>query len=193
MKQLIERIMFCINKEYSLEQSEQEIIRFGIEAAFEVGINLLISILILYKMGMIIEGLIFFCIFIPIRTLTGGYHSNSYLCCLLFSIFTLIAVMRLSRQISIARNLLLILILFLELVIGMIGPVINSERPVSQKEYIKFSKKLFKIFVIDAVLCVWIGAIGYDELLNTVFLSLCLIVVTLVIGKIKYKEYQMKF
>ena len=44
----------------------------------------------------------------------------------------------------------------------MIGPVINSERPVSQKEYIKFSKKLFKIFVIDAVLCVWIGAIGYD-------------------------------
>lgn len=193
MKQLIERIMFYINKEYSLEQSEQEIIQFGIEAAFEVGINLVISILILYKMGMIIEGLIFFFIFIPIRTLTGGYHSNSYLYCLLFSIFTLIAVMRLSRHIRIARDLLLILILFLELVIGMLGPVINSERPVSQKEYIKFSKKLFKIFVIDAVLCVWIGAIGYDELLNTVFLSLCLIVVTLVIGKIKYKEYQMKF
>lgn len=84
----------------------------------------------------------------------------------------------------------MILILILELVIGMIGPIINSERPVSQKEYIVFSKKLYKIFVIDAVLSVWIGATGYDELLNTVFLSLYLIVATLVIGKIKYKEYQ---
>lgn len=193
MKQLVERIMFYINKEYSLEQSEQEIIQFGIEAALEVGANLVISILILYKMGMMVEGLIFFCTFIPIRTLAGGYHSDSYLCCVLFSALTLIAVMNLSRYISINKELMVILILFLELVIGMIGPVINSERPVSQKEYIKFSKKLFKVFVIDAVLCVWIGVIGYDELLNTVFLSLCLIVVTLVIGKIKYKEYQMKF
>lgn len=184
--------MFYINKEYSLEQSEQEIIQFGIEAALEVGANLVISILILYKMGMMVEGLIFFCTFIPIRTLAGGYHSDSYLCCVLFSALTLIAVMNLSRYISINKELMVILILFLELVIGMIGPVINSERPVSQKEYIKFSKKLFKVFVIDAVLCVWIGVIGYDELLNTVFLSLCLIVVTLVIGKIKYKEYQMK-
>lgn len=190
---LVERIMFYINKEYSLEQSEQEIIQFGIEAALEVGANLVISILILYKMGMMVEGLIFFCTFIPIRTLAGGYHSDSYLCCVLFSALTLIAVMNLSRYISINKELMVILILFLELVIGMIGPVINSERPVSQKEYIKFSKKLFKVFVIDAVLCVWIGVIGYDELLNTVFLSLCLIVVTLVIGKIKYKEYQMKF
>lgn len=193
MKQLVEHIMFYINKEYSLEQSEQEIIQFGIEAALEVGVNLVISILILYKMGMMMEGLIFFCTFIPIRTLTGGYHSDSYLCCVLFSAVTLIAVMTLSRYISINKELMVILILFLELVIGMIGPVINSERPVSQKEYIKFSKKLFKIFVIDAVLCVWIGVIGYDELLNTVFLSLCLIVFTLIIGKIKYKEYQIKF
>lgn len=193
MKQLVEHIMFYINKEYSLEQSEQEVIQFGIEAALEVGANLVISILILYKMGMMMEGLIFFCTFIPIRTLAGGYHSDSYLCCVLFSAVTLIAVMTLSRYISINKELMVILILFLELVIGMIGPIINSERPVSQKEYIKFSKKLFKIFVIDAVLCVWIGVIGYDELLNTVFLSLCLIVITLVIGKIKYKEYQIKF
>ena len=38
----------------------------------------------------------------------------------------------------------MILILILELVIGMIGPIINSDRPVSQKELHRFSKKLYK-------------------------------------------------
>jgi len=171
MKQLVEHIMACINQEYALEKSEQEIIQFGIEAALEVGANVFISILILYKMDMMLE----------------------YLCCLLFSACTLMGVMILSSHINISKELIMILILILELVIGMIGPIINSDRPVSQKEYIVFSKKLYKIFVIDAVLCVCIGATGYDELLNIVFLSLCLIVATLVIGKIKYKEYQIKF
>ena len=193
MKQLVEHIMACINQEYALEKSEQEIIQFGIEAALEVGANVFISILILYKMDMMLEGLIFFSTFIPIRTLAGGYHSESYLCCLLFSACTLMGVMILSSHINISKELIMILILILELVIGMIGPIINSDRPVSQKEYIVFSKKLYKIFVIDAVLCVCIGATGYDELLNIVFLSLCFIVATLVIGKIKYKEYQIKF
>lgn len=60
MKQLVEHIMACINQEYALEKSEQEIIQFGIEAALEVGANVFISILILYKMDMMLEGLIFF-------------------------------------------------------------------------------------------------------------------------------------
>lgn len=192
MKQLVEQIMIYINKEYSLEKSDQEIIQFGIEAALEVGTNFLISILILYKMDMVLEGLIFFGIFIPIRTLAGGFHSDSYLCCLLFSAFTLFTVMILGKHITVSKQLIMILILILELIIGMIGPIINSERPVSQKEYIIFSKKLYRIFVIDAVFCVWIGATDYAELLNIVFLSLCLIVITLLIGKIKYRKYQIK-
>ena len=64
----------------TLEKSEQEIIQFGIEAALEVGANVFISILILYKMDMMLEGLIFFSTFIPIRTLAGGLSfQNSYL------------------------------------------------------------------------------------------------------------------
>ena len=55
MKQLVEHIMACINQEYALEKSEQEIIQFGIEAALEVGANVFISILILYKMDMMLE------------------------------------------------------------------------------------------------------------------------------------------
>lgn len=192
MEQVVEHIMHYINQEYSLNEPEQEIIRFGVESAIELGINLLVSILILYKMDMLLEGLIFFSVFIPIRTLAGGYHSDSYLYCLLFSIFTLVTVMVLSKRIEINTNLLIILILIMELIIGMIGPVINSERPVSQKEYIVFSRNLYKIFVVIALFCVWMGVVGYSKLLNIVFLSLCLILITSIIGKIKYKQYQIK-
>jgi len=190
MERLAKQIMQYINEEFSVSKPEQEILQFGIEAAIEIAINIVVSFLILWKMQMIVEGIIFFAVFIPTRMLAGGYHSKGYWQCLIFSSVTLIMVMTLSKYVHFVKEILIILILLMELLIGMLGPIVNAERPVTRNEYIIFTKKLAKVFVVIAFFSIGLSCTKYYNLLNIVFLSLCLIFCSSILGKIKYKQNQ---
>ena len=66
MERIADLIMQYVEKNEELDNSQKEIVRFGIQSAFEIGTNLICSIFILYAMGMIREGFLFFSVFIPI-------------------------------------------------------------------------------------------------------------------------------
>ena len=137
MEYLSKSIVKYVDQVYVLNDDQKEIMEFGIQSMMEIGINLLISVLILYKMKMLMEGFVFFCVFIPIRTLSGGYHSDTYLHCLFFSIATLIIIMNVSKYITISQNIVLVMIFLFAICIGKIGPIVNAERPISKNEYRK--------------------------------------------------------
>lgn len=190
MEKLVRQIVQGINSEYSMNESEKDILRFGVESALELGISLIVSMIILFGMDMILEGMVFFMIFIPVRMLAGGYHSENYFYCLILSSVTLIAVMILSKHVHLEKELMIILILLMELLIGMFGPIVNSQRPVTKTEYIVFTKRLARLFVIIAFISIGLSFSKYFELLNVVFLSLCLVLCSSLIGKIKYRKDQ---
>lgn len=190
MEKLVKQIVQYIDKEYSMNESEKDILRFGVESTIELGISLIVSILILWSMDMILEGMVFFVIFIPVRMLAGGYHSENYFYCLFLSSATLVIVMILSKYVHLAKELLVMLILLMELLIGMFGPIVNPERPVTKTEYIMFTKRLAKIFVLVAFVSIRLSVSKYFELLNVVFLSLCLVLCSSFVGKLKYRKDQ---
>ena len=190
MEKLVKQIVQYIDNECSMNESEKDILRFGVESTIELGISLIVSILILWSMDMILEGMVFFVIFIPVRMLAGGYHSENYFYCLFLSSVTLVIVMILSKYVHLAKELLVILILLMELLIGMFGPIVNPERPVTKTEYIMFTKRLAKIFVLVAFVSIGLSVSKYSELLNVVFLSLCLVLCSSFVGKLKYRRDQ---
>lgn len=190
MEKLVKQIVQYIDNECSMNESEKDILRFGVESTIELGISLIVSILILWSMDMILEGMVFFVIFIPVRMLAGGYHSENYFYCLFLSSVTLVIVMILSKYVHLAKELLVILILLMELLIGMFGPIVNPERPVTKTEYIMFTKRLAKIFVLVAFVSIRLSVSKYFELLNVVFLSLCLVLCSSFVGKLKYRKDQ---
>lgn len=190
MERAVEKLIQCIDEAYTVDESEKEILRFGIQSAIELLINILISFVILYELHMIWEGLLFFVIFIPIRTLAGGYHLDSYIGCLLFSAATLVGIMVLSRYMEIPCGWSFVTILALEAVICRISPVVNSWRPVSKREYCTFSRRLRVVLLIDCILSVFFWRIQCIRAINIIMLSLMLILTTLVAGKIKYRSCQ---
>ena len=190
MEKLVKQIVQYIDNECSMNESEKDILRFCVESTIELGISLIVSILILWSMDMILEGMVFFVIFIPVRMLAGGYHSENYFYCLFLSSVTLVIVMILSKYVHLAKELLVILILLMELLIGMFGPIVNPERPVTKTEYIMFTKRLAKIFVLVAFVSIGLSVSKYSELLNVVFLSLCLVLCSSFVGKLKYRRDQ---
>ena len=58
MERAVDKIMQYIDEAYTLEESDKEVLRFGIQAAMELTLNLLISIFILYRLHMMWEGLL---------------------------------------------------------------------------------------------------------------------------------------
>lgn len=192
MELLSERIMQYAERAGLLEDTEKSIIKFGIESSLEIGTNILASMLLLYKMNMIPEGIFFFCIFIPVRMYSGGYHADTYGRCLVFSLLSLFGVMQISCRLHIAILPLFVLISLQTALIWKIAPVINAARPVSHREYQIFCGKLRRVLTIIELIAGVLAVFGIRKLMNVLLLSLLLIVITLLIGKIKYRNYQMK-
>lgn len=192
MEKLVNEILTYAEQLYGLNESEKEIARYGIQGFLEIGGNMLISVLILYQMHMIPEGIIFFLIFIPMRMFAGGYHMESYIGCLSFSVMILIGVLNISKMIYFNPLALYAGTVFLVLVVWKLSPVIHPNRPVSQKKYQEISQKrnvaLFAVLLIYMILF----ALNQNVLCNIVFLSILLITFMVVIGKIKYRACQMK-
>ena len=186
MEKLSQKIVCLIEQNIKIDNPQREIIAFGIQSALEIGVNLIASLLILWKLHMLKEGLFFFIIFIPLRKYSGGYHANTYINCFLISVIMLIIVMKVSLIICFSEMQLFLLIASLSVIMWKIGPVCVAERPVSEREYKLFRDKLKKTICFIIVLTICLGIIGKKQLLNILFLSMSCVLSTLVIGKIKY-------
>lgn len=190
MEYLSKSIVKYVDQVYLLNDTQKELMEFGIQSILEIGINILISLFVLYKMRMLMEGFVFFCVFIPLRTLSGGYHSDTYFRCLIFSIITLISVMQISKYIAINLNVVFGISLLLTICIGKIGPVVNENRSVSANEYRRFKSRLKKMLLITIIVSAIATKFQSNQIVNIIFTCLGLILSTLVLGKIKYEKYQ---
>lgn len=52
MEKISRKIVQCIDENITLDNSQKEIINFGLQATLEISLNLLISILVLFELHM---------------------------------------------------------------------------------------------------------------------------------------------
>ena len=72
MEKLVNKILENADQLYDFDESQKEIVQYGIQGLLEIGSNILLSALILYQMHMIPEGIVFFLVFIPVREECGN-------------------------------------------------------------------------------------------------------------------------
>lgn len=190
MELLCNKILKGISRRNVLSSEQEEILAFGIQSALEISVNVAASMALLLIMDRMMEGLFFFIVFIPLRMHSGGYHSDTYVKCFIVSLVTLLLIMLFSDRINLPVGIGLGIIIALETLIGITAPVLNPERPVSKREYGRFTAKLKKILYVIAAAAVVLTIFQMKTLLNVLMLTLMLVYVSLVIGKIKYKGCQ---
>lgn len=96
MKKLSIKIVDFLLKNQYIEKSMYNIYQYGMQVTLEIGLSFITSILICFLWGKIAEGIIFFALFIPLRSYLGGFHLKSYKACYILSCLTLIIVLKLS-------------------------------------------------------------------------------------------------
>ncbi|EOS80020.1 hypothetical protein C817_02129 [Dorea sp. 5-2] len=187
MEKLVNEILKNAEQLHGFDESQKEIVQYGIQGLLEIGSNILLSVLILYQMHMIPEGMVFFLVFIPVRMFSGGYHMDTYIGCLLFSVITLVGILKSAEFFSFNRVVLFVGVVLMAVILWKIAPVIHPNRPVSQRECQKISKKLKISLIIILLFYSILWVLEKKHLCHIIFFDFLLILIMLIIGKIKYK------
>ena len=178
---------YVFNKGMITKEECQEY-EYGFVIAMEKGLSLIISLCIAVLMNAIVEAVLFFIIFIPLRKYAGGLHLSKYSYCLILSCLTFSAVMYISKFLQIDSSIALLLIICMDLLIIVMYPVENINRDVDEKENIFFKKRLERNLLINLVIAMVCILFNKRHYLLVIVGTLVMITSTMYIGKIKYNK-----
>lgn len=187
MEKLAKYLTNYIIRYGNAEEQSREIYEYGLQSMLETILSFSICAVLAQTIGMLGEGIVFFLIFIPLRSYAGGYHFDKYLLCLIFSCATFFAVLLIGKNLNLPLNMYLAIPLLL-ICVRLLYPVEHVNRPTDEEENKYFRKKLNFYLIIDFLLFILLFVLKQNSILAVAFLTLLLIVVTMVIGKISYKR-----
>lgn len=186
MKKLaVQLTNYLIDKDMA-EESTRDIYEYGLQTAAETVLSFVISILIALSMNMLIDGLFFFLIFIPLRTYAGGLHLKRYWSCLLLSCITFFGTLFFIKYWYVPILISLIFSCILLGIIWLLYPVENINRPVDADEKTFFQKKINIVLLVIFLVAILLFILKQKKILLLLTVTLVLIAVTMMLGKIKY-------
>lgn len=168
-----------------IKEEEREVYEYGFQRVLETAINLLISLLIAAALHKIVEGILFFLVFVPLRSYAGGLHLEHYWSCLLLSCFTYFVILLTAEYLTISIFLMIPSILLSAMLIWILYPVENKNRTIDTDEVIQFRKRLKWYFLLDSILMFLCAFLGREDHLALLLLTLLLVAVTMLLGKVK--------
>lgn len=168
-----------------VDESDRDAYEYGFIITVEVGLFVLFSLFITLYLHMFVEGMIFFIIFVPLRSYAGGLHLEKFHSCFILSCLTFSGTLLAVRYIRTPIASSLVLLLVLETIVYVLYPVENANRKVDSEEDQYFRKKLevflFLDFIIAVVCVVW----NISSILFLEVVVLGIVVITMMVGKRK--------
>jgi len=169
-----------------IQEEEKEIYDFGFQAALESAAGIGISIFLAALCGMVVEGILFYAIFIPLRSYAGGLHLKHFSACLIFSCLTHLSVLILSRYLSLSVTGAFFMTILFIFSIWIQYPSEHVNRPVDEEEDKYFRKKLRKYLLADIIAAVLFFRFQQETCMILMALTLFLVSVTMALGKVSW-------
>ena len=165
-----------------ITNEEQDICTYGLRQGTIMFLNVLTTIIIALIFNVLWQCIVFLLAYILLRSYAGGYHAKTQFRCYLFSIAMMIIIAMLIKYIKLNNFTIIIFTLISSVVIFLLAPVADSNKPLDEKETHVYRKKsrlilLFEIFII----CVFIR-LKYREVSIAVMLSITVLAVALILG-----------
>ena len=183
MEKLSYRIANLLLKKQYIEESMYDIYRYGMQMTLEIGFSFFTCIIICHLLGMLAEGLIFFLIFIPLRSYLGGVHMEKYWTCFICSCITLIVILEAIKMIN-PDPVLIWFSLIASIIYIFVKAKVNKDIDL---ENAQFFKKVCSILLLIVIVGVVLSLMGD---FSTVFLMACTCILVAV-SKMLEREYKM--
>lgn len=170
-----------------IENTERNLYKYGFQVSLEMGLCILICSAIAGALEMGMEGILFFIIFIPLRSYAGGLHLDNYWSCLFLSCLTFSVILMICKIWRIEAYVSFFILLLLILFVWILYPVENVNRDVDEKENLYFRKKLRRYLLLDVIISIACMALHKETYLLLCMVTFFMVVVTMLIGKMKNK------
>ncbi|NEX01973.1 Accessory gene regulator B [Pseudobutyrivibrio sp. NOR37] len=168
----------------TISEEDYDIYLYGFTCFLEISISFITCFIIGIFLGMFFECILFFCIFMPLRSLAGGLHLNKFIHCYLMSCLILTGSLLLVKYFSVPDYISLIGCILLPIILFIIGPINHPNRPVTEEENSIFKNKTN----IYLVLCILLSIILYltktSRYLFLEFITFAVLIISSLIPKL---------
>lgn len=166
----------------SSDEKVQNFYRYGIEISISSILNIILVLAVGLLIHHVLESVIFLSLFILIRSFTGGYHADTYFRCnlLMCVTFILTVFVNIITSDKITLPIAIGLACFTEIMIFLLGPIENKNKPIDDSKRIKL--KIMGLIMTLTINC--IGIIFVKSYIGTMIIFTCLLIAALMVAAI---------
>ena len=162
-----------------------DIYKYGVEITISSIIGFVLTLIIGFIFKSVMQTMIFYIVFVILRSLTGGYHASSYWKCnLLFSMITVCVIFFSKAATEVQSSVGIISILFLPAVSVFLwlAPIENHNKPIEKKRriYFKTGSVLAAVILYILSLILYINNHTFESavIVTTMFITSVLCMIT---------------
>lgn len=191
MKRITKGLTDYVIQKGMVKEEDRELYEYGFMITIEAGLFILFSLFVLLYLHMIKEGILFFLIFVPLRSYAGGLHLDRFYSCFALSCLTFSGILLIVRCVHIPLLFSFVGLVVLEIAIYALYPVENINREVDSEENSFFKTRLKIFLVIDFVIATICVAFKNECFVFLMAMTFFIIVITMILGK--YKNMKIGF
>lgn len=137
-----------------ISEDSEDVYKYGIEITISSIISLSLAVVIGLLFNILPQTILYYFIFVFLRSLTGGYHAKTYFKCnLIFGIITFLVMVfsKLAYSMQISINVIIFLFLTSIMIFVWMAPVENINKPIKKNKVVYY--KITSV-VISVILCI---------------------------------------
>lgn len=188
MEELAHTLTNYLIRKNVIATERSSIYKYGFQIGLEVCLNTVISIIIAVLCHMEWETLVFFAVFILLRSYAGGLHLSTYISCLICSCMSLLGLLIVVKHLNIDNSYSIGIVFISLIMIKLMAPVEDINRPISPSELSKFRRMLNRSIIKIIALSIIFYLVDLNRMLLMTAATTVFMVGILVLGKINYKK-----
>ena len=187
MDKIIDRIILIMKKNGSLE-TDEEIVRYGLEIVIMKLIFVIIILVTGLMMNCFIESIFFTAAYSVLRMYAGGCHADSRIKCFINSILTLAAALigiKASEAFGMANTILGILTVISAVYIFIAAPIDTENKRLDREEICHYGRRARVLTVIFVLLAVILLIVKINNVSCAIMMGIVVEAVLMLEGYIK--------
>jgi len=169
----------------TINAEERDLYEYGLQQGLLIVLNILTIIIIGFLLKMIWQSIIFMIVYMPLRSYAGGYHARTQSRCYFFSILLTISVLLAIQLIPSTRFNILCIAMIAAIIIYVLAPVEDANKPLDKKELEIYKKRTRIILVLELCATILMMGLRVNGGSLCISVSMFALSILLVIGKVK--------
>lgn len=155
-----------------ISEDAQDVYKYGVEIIISSLIGFIIVVLVGIIFKALLQAMIFYVIFVALRSMTGGFHATTYLRCnIIFSLVSMFTILfsKAASEIQLSVEMITLFFLPAVAIFLWLAPVENPNKPIEEKKkiYWKLTAVIVSVLLYMLSILLYINQHIFDSAVVT--------------------------